>query len=328
MEAAKEEKMEERVRRLEDRVVLIERGSEKSKIDLDIELDIELDTELVGFDDLLDDLPQDVFSFLFIGSTFGFAFNFGALIFLIQVAAIALILIDLLMDSQHINPLVVPSAVPWPTSISQVICLLMTGFMVSYNLVSSLLNIVNPAKAFFLIEDDGKKRRYLEVINWKWIVLNLLRLFQATLSLLVSFILIVQSDVVIELYFNFAGLVFIDELGAMIFILASDDFLLKGADDICQKVNQIKLCREKRRMTMLPGICPCNTFYRRNMILPIIHVALFFGWLYIFVQQRIGAYIPQSIRVQVSHNCNCVLFLPYLSLHIPKFGPHGFQCFF
>ena len=60
MEAAKEEKMEERVRRLEDRVVLIERGSEKSKIDLDIELDIELDTELV----MLVDLPQDVFSLL------------------------------------------------------------------------------------------------------------------------------------------------------------------------------------------------------------------------------------------------------------------------
>ena len=149
-----------------------------------------------------------------------------------------------------------------------------------------------------------KKRRELDVSHWKWINLNLLLLLHFVLNLFVRFIIIIQSEVVINLYLNFSALMFTNELSEIAFLLAESGFLLKKAEVSAKKIKHIKVCREEWRNPIILPIwcCWCHSVHSCSFILPICLVVLFSGWLQLFIQQKSGAPISQSIQVQASHN--------------------------
>ena len=257
--------------------------------------EIEPDTAL----DNLDNIHEDTFNFLSFCSTFGRSFNFALFISLLQFSAIALNLYDLvyLGNTYSLN---VPCRVNWQVSVSQVICLAITVLISMEDAVWSFINLIDRPKRFILLVE--KEGRELDVSYWKWITSNLLRLMYFVLSLVAMFILIIQSENVLNLYFNFAALTFINELAETAFSLAESGFLFKKAEVSAKKIKQIKVCREDvMNSTTLPRLCRLVHWHR--FILPISFMALFFGWLQFFLQQRIGDLISQSIRVQVSHSC-------------------------
>ena len=289
-----EDKIEEKVRKLvEENMTLL--GGKPSLPEGVEQPEIEPDTAL----DNLDNIHADTFNFLFICSTFGHSFNFALLIFLLQFSAIALNLYDLvyLGNTYSLN---VPCRVNWQVSVSQVICLAITVLISMEDAVWSFINLVDRPKCFILLVE--KEGRELDVSHWKWITSNLLRLIYFVLSLVVMFILILQSENVLNLYFNFAALTFINELDETAFLLAESGFLFKKAEVSAKKIKQIKVSREdSTNSTTLPRWCHLVHWHR--FLLPISFVALFFGWLQFFLQQRSGALISQSIHAQVSHNC-------------------------
>ena len=58
---------------------------------------------------------------------------------------------------------------------------------------------------------------------------------------LVMFFLIVQGENVLNLYFNFEDLTFINELDEIAFSLAEGGFLFKKAEVSAKKIKQIKV---------------------------------------------------------------------------------------
>ena len=82
-------------------------------------------------------------------------------------------------------------------------------------------------------------------ISKKFELTNILRLTEGAMVILVSFIFIIQSRVVIDLWLNFAGVAFVGTLDDVAFHLATYNFFGMAAERVAYRVSTVKIHTKK-----------------------------------------------------------------------------------
>ena len=303
---------------VEDRLAFLEKRIEKMQTSRDCETDAPnghnveaskermalLEEKIQNLDlkddgETFEDLQEDTFSFFSVYPKTIPGIVFPTVVFIGQIVALSLCLINLMAEASPYNPFGIPAKVDWPVTASQVLCIMMT-MATQQDYITSLIDLYDGPRKTFLFGDDGTKT----LINpsstrFMWMISNSLRFVQGAVGILVSCVLIFQSEAVIDLYFNFAALTFISELDNTAFWLVDKGYLLKGPlKGTMDSFRRTKVLDsgQKRRSFLC---CPCSI---RSLLLPFSCLLLFFAWFSVFMQQETLKFFPQNIRVQV--RCN------------------------
>eukprot|EP00978_Attheya_sp_CCMP212_P045430 scaffold346263_cov24-Attheya_sp.AAC.1 len=163
---------------------------------------------------------KDIFSLMFICNIKSLGFAYSVFFFALQVAILVLIAINVLLDAPDGNPLNVPVGTRLDVIVGQVLALFVSLITQSDFLATfDLINVKYDATVLSLFE--GATRT-------KWIVSNICRFLVGVLSIAISFILIVQSTKVIDLFFNFAAVQFVSDLDNIAFQLAYRGYMVIG----------------------------------------------------------------------------------------------------
>ena len=145
-----------------------------------------------------------------------------------------------------------------------------------------------------IILDRGDDTGSLSTSKWASHILvpNLMRFVEGILGLFVSFVVIVQSDNIINLLRDFTALMIISEVDNLGFRLAADGYV---GEKMCREALKVK---DRCDCTLSPATSPdegrkCNRFIFRPLILATILSCMIGGWSYFVVQQVRGKIYSQ-----------------------------------
>jgi hypothetical protein len=166
------------------------------------------------------ELERDIFSLIFICPIFSKAFGFSFFIFSLQMLILMMAMINLLGGSTKGNPLNVPPFNKTEEIFAQAFAL--TGALLTNDDMTSFL-------ALFQIDYNSSIKSNLpSATRSKWIISNSLRCGEGVLGLVVSFIFIVASNGVLDIFQNFTAIQFVSELDNIGFYLAERGFVSMG----------------------------------------------------------------------------------------------------
>mmetsp|Transcript_3877 Transcript_3877/g.10644 ORF Transcript_3877/g.10644 Transcript_3877/m.10644 type:complete len:926 (-) Transcript_3877:656-3433(-) len=230
-------------------------------------------------------IPQkeDIYSLFEVTPWCSGASMFSTIIFFLQMIIFLLCLVDLAADGSPSNPFDIPPGVGIQVTVAQFLALIIT-LGANFDFITSLAELV-----------DGYDPVLQELVSihatkFKWTLSNSFRLLQGALGIVVSFILVVQSDAVIDLFFNFAALSFISELDNIAFFLVSGGFIFRRLRKDTELITTIKIPRSR-----------CQILGERNLaayFVPLAFLPVLFGWVYVVNEQARGKYLAQSVTVQ------------------------------
>eukprot|EP00978_Attheya_sp_CCMP212_P037983 scaffold183906_cov55-Attheya_sp.AAC.1 len=163
---------------------------------------------------------KDTFSLMFVCNIKSLGFTYSVFFFALQVAILVLISINVLLDAPDGNPLNVPVGTRVDVIAAQVLALFVS--LITQSDFLATFDLIN------VKYDDTVLSLFEQASRTKWIVSNICRFFVGVLSIAISFILIVQSTTVIELFFNFAAVQFVSELDNIAFHLAYKGYMVIG----------------------------------------------------------------------------------------------------
>ena len=239
-------------------------------------------------------LPDDTFSFLIYSDVRSPFFSCGIMVFLFQMAIYVVLANDIINVDNKKNPVGFPFNVSIPVRISEVLAILI-----------SIITQHDVRKAICLYRDGFDKGKegtstmdksiaqvFPGATLWKWTLSIVLRASQGFLGLVITFLLIMRSNSVLDLLLNFSAIEFVSTLDDVVFGLAQDgllgDVLKKEAKDMPEKSYRVsKEC--------------LNTVYAMKVSLlyfVVLFLSFFGSWVYIYWQQRSGAYLCQQIFSQ------------------------------
>eukprot|EP00978_Attheya_sp_CCMP212_P018999 scaffold52686_cov74-Attheya_sp.AAC.1 len=188
---------------------------------------------------------KDTFSLMFICNIKSLGFAYSVFFFALQVTILILICINALLDAPDGNPLKVPVGTSLDVIGAQVLALLVSlitqsDFMATFDLINVKF-------------DDTVLSLFEGATHTKWIVSNLCRFIVGVFSIAISFIFIVQSTTVLELFFNFAAVQFVSELDNIAFQLAYKGYMVIG--DLEQTTRKLidHVQFRQRKMFSIPG---------------------------------------------------------------------------
>eukprot|EP00978_Attheya_sp_CCMP212_P006212 scaffold14035_cov55-Attheya_sp.AAC.3 len=247
---------------------------------------------------------KDTFSFLFICKRFSLGYLYSFFFFFLQVAILSLILVSIRKNAPDGNPLDVPVGMIWFLTAAQV-CALFISLITQSNFMATL-DLIN------VKYDDIILALFEEATREKWIVSIIVRFIVGVYSIGITFILIVQSRTIIELFFNFAAVHFVSELGNIGFQLVYRGYIVIG--DLEQTARKlIDHVKFRRRKTVA---FPCTkrripVKWLQNTLFLVHAVIIYCGWIFLTYKQYTGQYlhsICQSFDVhfgaEVSNVCN------------------------
>eukprot|EP00550_Attheya_septentrionalis_P006338 CAMPEP_0198280448 /NCGR_PEP_ID=MMETSP1449-20131203/520_1 /TAXON_ID=420275 /ORGANISM="Attheya septentrionalis, Strain CCMP2084" /LENGTH=288 /DNA_ID=CAMNT_0043975801 /DNA_START=313 /DNA_END=1176 /DNA_ORIENTATION=+ len=156
-------------------------------------------------EDVIFEPMKDTFSLMFVCNIKSFGFAYSVFFFALQVAILVLIAVNITKNAPDGNPLNVPVGTSLDVVWAQVLALFVSlitqsDFMATFDLINTKY------------DDTAVLSLFEGATHTKWIVSNICRFVVGVLSIFISFILIVQSTTVIELFFNFAAVQFVSEL--------------------------------------------------------------------------------------------------------------------
>eukprot|EP00978_Attheya_sp_CCMP212_P009425 scaffold22307_cov29-Attheya_sp.AAC.4 len=159
---------------------------------------------------------MDTFSHMFICNIIALS----VLFFILQVAILVLISVNILKYAPDGNPLNVPVGTSLDMVAAQVLALFVllitqSDFLATFDLI----NVKYDNSVLSLFEG---------ATCTKWIISNICRFFVSILFIAISFISIVLSTTVIELFFNFAAVQFVSELDNIAFQLTYRGYIVIG----------------------------------------------------------------------------------------------------
>eukprot|EP00984_Skeletonema_dohrnii_P022939 scaffold12054_cov112-Skeletonema_dohrnii-CCMP3373.AAC.6 len=263
-------------------------------------------------------LPDDTFSFLIYSDVCSQCFLCGILVFLFQMSIYVVLANDIINLDNNKNPFGFPFNVSIPVRISEVLAIFI-----------SILTQHDVRKALCLYRDGfdkDKEGTSMDKITqvfpgatvWKWTLSIVSRASQGFLGLIITFLLIMRSNSVLDLLLNFSAIEFVAELDDVVFGLAKEgllgNVLKKEAKDMEKPKKSYHVSKE----------C-LNTKYAMKMSLGyfVVLFSCFFGsWLYIYWQQRNGEYLCQQIFSQFGDEILPMLgtFTGLFYKHEEKFG--------
>eukprot|EP00978_Attheya_sp_CCMP212_P021704 scaffold63769_cov32-Attheya_sp.AAC.2 len=212
---------------------------------------------------------KDTFSLMFICNIKSLGFAYPVLFFALQVAISVLISVNIIKNAPDGNPLNIPVGTSLDMVAAQVFALFVSLITQSDFLATfDLINVKYEDSVLSLFE--GATRT-------KWIVSNICRFFVGVLSIAISFILIVQSTTVIELFFNFAAVQFVLELDNIAFQLTYRGYIVIGdLEETTRKLlNQVQF--QQRKMVAFPFTKTPIPAKRLRLSIFLVHAAILYS---------------------------------------------------
>ena len=233
-------------------------------------------------------LPEYTFSLTMINPANSLTFWFGMGTSCFQFLTYTLVIIDVIDTSIKHNPFDFPANVDIAVRISQVIALVI------------LIPLQDEILEFLILTSDGYKnetfaQKFPFVSRKKYLLSLFLRLSVGCLSVFTSFILIMIESTVLDIFFNFIALQFINDLDNLAFRLGSEGILGKKLQIGCNVVSDTSYYTEGK--------------FRRKLPLVVIFALVLGGWVWILYLQLTGKFVTDSIEVQMSDDINPALAL-------------------
>mmetsp|Transcript_1498 Transcript_1498/g.2990 ORF Transcript_1498/g.2990 Transcript_1498/m.2990 type:complete len:644 (-) Transcript_1498:1480-3411(-) len=243
----------------------------------------------LGIEVLIDDgkdkvaLPQDIFSLFFVSPVCSVGFLYSLCCFALQMGIHFLILYNLLRDAPEGNPLKVPLRVENDVVAAQCFALLVS--LVAQEDVITTLNNIPVGYNHDILNTFGSATRI------RWVISDFMRLLEGILSIMVSFIFIVQSTEVLELFANFAAMQFVSMLDNIGFSLAHYGYITNGLVRVASDVKKIRFpC--KNDIELCCKIKMPSLWALRSILL-LLTACLYVFWANIRIQQASGYFINQ-----------------------------------
>jgi len=169
-------------------------------------------------------LPPDTFSFFICSKPKSVAFCFACLVFAIQLAVFALLLVNRITPRSD-NPLNIPDCVDIEVLVTQVIAIVISVY------IQDDLRVAfeqffpgyseDMEKAF---QQQGDQQGQHDISRWKWGLSHTCRFLEGLFGLVISFFLIIAVDNVFDLLLNFTAMVFVSEFDDIAFKLSSSGY--------------------------------------------------------------------------------------------------------
>ncbi len=184
--------------------------------------------------------------------------------------------------------MIIPVAVPWTVTASQYIACLVAVISAD-DLIQGMILMGKRIISSGNFPVDGE----LPPISWKWELSNMMRFVEGLLVIGVSFVFIVQSSTVIDLFLNFAGVTFVGSLDDICFLLAENGLLGQRAKYTAKSVANFHVYRKDQ-----------GDLYKamriiRALVFVGMTVALWTALYFIVRQQATMVYACQSMAVSV-----------------------------
>ena len=158
-------------------------------------------------------LEEDIYTFFFVSPFLSWGFLYATFFFALQLTILILIFIGLLRDGKRGNPLSIPLHIDNEVLVAQVLALIVT--------VCTAKNIIHALDIFQIKYDkDVVKSIFPHATKLWWWITDLMRFSEGALAIVVTFLFIVRSTEVLDLFLNFAAVQFVGELDGIGFIFA------------------------------------------------------------------------------------------------------------
>jgi hypothetical protein len=244
-------------------------------------------TSTASLESSLNSLESDSYSFMMCYRPFrSYIWWYGFTVFLFQLALVVLIIANLWGQSQGTTPFDVPFNVSFGVHAGQILALLV-GIALQRDIttaISNVLSLRNSTRSYWtevIMDTHMNEPRHSIWMN-RILFPNACKFVQGMLVLFTSFIIVIQSETIIDLFKDFAAMQVISELDNMAFWLSENGYCGK---DLAKKTKMVKRVR-------LPedSLSHRSATYIRMSILGFIFVVLLGGWGYIVHGQISGAY--------------------------------------
>mmetsp|Transcript_39249 Transcript_39249/g.57734 ORF Transcript_39249/g.57734 Transcript_39249/m.57734 type:complete len:756 (-) Transcript_39249:62-2329(-) len=242
--------------------------------------------EVVSKDQQEATLENDIFTLMFLANRNSLTFIFSVSVFILQMVVLAMISYNLMKETGDFfqNPFRIPINNEWDVILAQGCAIVIATFF-QVDCLTSLANINLKYE-----ENAIASKGYFNASRSSWIVSNICRFLEGLISMFVSFIFIVQSSSVIDIFLNFAAVSFVSELDDIAFRLAIGGFLGRNVQEDAKYARDLKF--HKKRTYVSRFTCGLTTFFALGFII---------GWMVIVVNQMRGKYLMNGAckRVRV-----------------------------
>ena len=233
-------------------------------------------------------LPEDTFSFLIYCDINSRSFVLGILVFLFQIAIYIILTANIVEDEpRNGNIFGFPETASVPLRISECLAILI-----------SIITQTDARKAICLYRDGFDEAGLTQVFQgasfWKWSLSIGLRASEGLLGLIIAFLLIMQSDDVLELLLNFSAIEFVTLLDDVVFELVREGFFGREMKKEAKRLSKMTYsvsqdCANSKSATVL------------SLLYFVVLFLTFFGsWGNIVSKQSRGFYFCDIISSQFS----------------------------
>ena len=269
---------------VEEQAAAVTRMTPESSDDDDEPLMVDRDKSATtrGLEELdSNQLSQDCFSLLFTSSVRSLVFYYAIFAIVFQLAIVNLLLWDILTHfNQDENPFNVPPGVTTQVRITTALALILVPCTID-DFVSAIVYLESGYDKQILLQC-----RHSTLTKF-WIA-RLSQVVAGASLLFATFVLIMQTDTVLELMLNFTALHFIADINKAAFRLAKTDFVTSEVKQAAIHVLELQMPIHRRA-----------TVWVRRGLLVFVWCALMTGYAVLTHQQKQGRFLCQNIYFQV-----------------------------
>eukprot|EP00577_Skeletonema_sp_RCC1716_P002763 CAMPEP_0113382792 /NCGR_PEP_ID=MMETSP0013_2-20120614/6029_1 /TAXON_ID=2843 ORGANISM="Skeletonema costatum, Strain 1716" /NCGR_SAMPLE_ID=MMETSP0013_2 /ASSEMBLY_ACC=CAM_ASM_000158 /LENGTH=903 /DNA_ID=CAMNT_0000265319 /DNA_START=123 /DNA_END=2834 /DNA_ORIENTATION=- /assembly_acc=CAM_ASM_000158 len=253
-------------------------------------------------------LCEDTFSFLIYSHVRSRAFFLATLVFLFQIAIYVVLAIDIINASDPNNPLKFPVNVEGAVRAAEFLAI-----VVAIITQDDLRKAVNLLRDGF---DQNLANAHEGATKKKWILSIVLRGSEGFFGLFLTFLLIMQTETVIELLLNFLAMGFVGQLDDVVFVLTREGFLGKALQKDAKKLSctfyNVSHLSTESKTASFATFAYFGVFF----------VAFFAAWVTIFWKQNNGKYLCKHIFGEFSDEVVPILetFTGLFSRHTKSYG--------
>jgi len=225
-------------------------------------------------------LTRDTFSFLVFSEAKSLATWVAVFVWVVQTVIFSLVAADVI-DAGSNNAFKIPPNVEAPVRVTQFIALLVA--VLTQDDLRNSLNLMRDGydqDCFSLF--PGAKRT-------KWTVSVTLRAIQGTLGLFVTFLLVMQSETVLDLLLNFSAMEFVSLLDEAAFALIKQGFAGLRLKEVATIVSKTRYYIGGKK----------STPYLKLKVALFLLGAMIGGWTAVVIQQERGFYLCKKVFFQI-----------------------------
>jgi hypothetical protein len=231
-------------------------------------------------------LPRDTFSFLVYTRRSSLPSLLAALVFCIQTAIFSLVSVDVIDMSNPRNPLNFPPNVESTVRTTEVLAIIIA--IITQDDVKKVIHILRDG-----YDENSFHRAFgCEASRCKWLFSIVLRGSEGLLGLFVTFMLIMQSETVLDLLLNFSAMEFVSLMDDVAFSMLSEGYL------------GIMMMKEAKALSVTKyHISYEKSFWKTSRLTAAYFIMIFTvmitAWGMIYANQASGKYLCERVYIQI-----------------------------